>query len=212
MCKPAEPACTPACAGGRTIAALAGCGLAFLAATSIARSASEILLVIEDIGAIICALLVITLVALVWRAGMVARVAAPALRVTVWTCTQTRALSSAGVRGCARVGARRRLAARDVKALPMARQGPGVGIGARGVVGLSSAWAVPRSAVPTTGPTTHPTTGSDDRSIRVTTGPYQLGEPDRIVVVVDEAERLLGDLTPWQRQVLAHLMMMGRKD
>ena len=211
MCKAPDPACTPKCAAGRTIPALAGIGLAWLAAASIAPGVSEFLRVLADVGAVFVALVVIVIVGLLWRAGVVAWASARTLRVTVWTCEQTLALTSAGVRGCARVRARRRLAARDVKALPMARQGPGVGIGARPVVGLSSAWAVPRSALPTTGPTTHPTTGSDNR-IRVTTGPYRLGEPDRVVLVVDEAERLLGDLTPWQREVLAHLMMMGRKD
>ena len=208
MCKPAEPACTPSCAGGRTLAALAGGGLAFLAVSSIARSASEILLVMEDAAAIICALLVVVVVAMIWRAGMVARVAAPTLRVTVWACAQTRALTSAGVRGCGRAGARRRLAARQVKALPMARQGPGVGIGARPVVGLSSAWAVPRSGAVTT----VPTTPAGDRSIRVTTGPYALGETDRIVLVIDEAGTLLGgDLTEWQRTVLAGLFSGARR-
>jgi hypothetical protein len=169
MCKAAIRACTPACAGGRTIGALAGAGLFGLAAAGSGPLADLGRIFLDACGAF-TGLVVVLAVGLAWRAGAVAWCSRGTLRAAVWTCTHTQALASAGVRGYAGGRARRRLAASDVKALPVGRQGLGVGIPGAVSSPLLSGVVVPRS--------TALTTGSDDRpGIRVTTGPYQPGTP-----------------------------------
>jgi hypothetical protein len=224
MCKPAVEACSTKCAGHRALFVAGGLVAFVCLLAQLGQAVSQILLVIEDVGAVICALLVAGAVAWLWRLGAVAYLAAPALRVTVWTCTQTHALASAGVRGCARVRARRGLAARRPEALPAGAGGLGGVIAGAVSSAVLSGPVVPRSDAVTTRPTTRPTTGPDDPyrwtrklgeqadatwvdGVRVTTGPYRLGERDRIVVVVDEAAGLLGQLGPDQ---LAELLRGGR--
>ena len=202
MCKPAVEVCSTKCAGHRALFVAGGLFAAACLLGQLGQAVSQAVLVIEDVGAVICALLVVGAVAWLWRLGAVAYLAAPALRVTVWTCTQTHALASAGVRGCARVRARRGLAARRQEALPVGAGGLGGVIAGAVSSAVLSGPVVPRSAAVTTDPTTRPTT-----DIRATTGPYQLAEPDRIVIVVDEAAELLDQFGPDQ---LAELLRGGR--
>jgi len=96
--------------------------------------------------------------------------------------------------------ARRPVATRDVKAIGGSRQGVGGWVSPAMLPAGLPAAQTPRSGVPTTLPAT------PAGNIRVTSGPYALGQSDRLVVVVDEPMTLGAE----DVEHLLRLMRMGR--
>jgi hypothetical protein len=185
MCEP------KARAGGRTIGA--GISLAGLAAA--ATGLNEALLIAEDAAAIITALAVIGLVAVLWRAGVVAASVRAGARTTTWSVTQVRGLAA----GQARRRARSRLAirARGLGELPPG-QGPVVGR----VVGRPARLGVPRWA--------RVTAGDDSQATTIRLPGVVAPGQEPVVLLVEEVGDLLSrfgvDSEKWQRELIAAAM------